>query len=385
MDKSQTVRIVGAGPTGAVLALSLANSGLRVAINDSASAGMLLARSRAYAITHSSRRLLQSINLWNDLQSYLTPFEKLRIEDRELHRSVVFDSGDLSKMNIHQKSLGWILDHKPFMEILIDRLNSHPNVLFQLACSSDASLSGYDLIIAADGGFSRTRDKWDIGTWQINYRQGCLTSKVLIRGAEPHMAYETFRSEGPLALLPMGGDIFQVVWSAPFSLCKQRAALSNSALLDLLAGVLPEGLQPDSIIDQSSSFPLELAIAHRLHRGRGILVGESGHRYHPVGGQGLNVCWRDVSTLIFLISSISQRKGTLKHMPSKYSWARYIDIFLMAIFTDLTIRLYSNRLPLNLLVRKLIIWALKHFQSLRRVLLTFMTDGPFQSLRFLPK
>ena len=54
----QQFRIVGAGPTGALLALGLAQQGFSVVLRDRLSAELLVSRSRAYAITHSSRRLL---------------------------------------------------------------------------------------------------------------------------------------------------------------------------------------------------------------------------------------------------------------------------------------------------------------------------------------
>ena len=70
------------------------------------------------------------------------------------------------------------------------------------------------------------------------------------------------------------------------------------AFLDRLAGALPDVLQPDALLEQpraASRWPCMLA--HRLHRGTTVLVGESAHRCHPVGGQGLNLCWRDVAAL----------------------------------------------------------------------------------------
>ena len=58
------VKILGCGPTGAVLALALAKVGSRVTIFDPQTAEKIISRSRAYAITHSSRRLFQEIELW---------------------------------------------------------------------------------------------------------------------------------------------------------------------------------------------------------------------------------------------------------------------------------------------------------------------------------
>ena len=56
-------RIVGAGPTGALLALGLAQQGFDVLLCDRLTRDQILQRSRAYAITQSSRRLLQRLDL----------------------------------------------------------------------------------------------------------------------------------------------------------------------------------------------------------------------------------------------------------------------------------------------------------------------------------
>ena len=60
-----------------------------------------------------------------------------------------------------------------------------------------------------------------------------------------------------MAVLPMGGDIFQIVWSAPLSTCIKRSELNNSAFLDLLATVLPYKMEPDVLLDKPSFFPLQ--------------------------------------------------------------------------------------------------------------------------------
>jgi len=56
------IRINGAGPTGSLLALGLANFGYAVHLYDPLSSDQICSRSRAYALTHSSRRLLTRLH-----------------------------------------------------------------------------------------------------------------------------------------------------------------------------------------------------------------------------------------------------------------------------------------------------------------------------------
>ena len=70
------IQIVGAGPSGAMAALALARNN-PVVLSDLQSAAELAGRSRAYAITHSSRRLFCRLGLWEELLPSLVPFSRL--------------------------------------------------------------------------------------------------------------------------------------------------------------------------------------------------------------------------------------------------------------------------------------------------------------------
>ena len=80
MTKSSKVKIIGAGPTGLLMAICLSTIGSKIRIYDHKTNQQLIAKSRAYALTHSSRYLLQKVTLWDQLKPYLIPFERLHLE-----------------------------------------------------------------------------------------------------------------------------------------------------------------------------------------------------------------------------------------------------------------------------------------------------------------
>ena len=376
---SSSVHILGAGPTGSLAAIALASKGYRVVLNDPQSREELLCRSRAYAITHSSRRLLRDLNVWDGLQDSLIPFRSLDLRDSASGGCVMFDLDDLHPSNRRSEAIGWILDHRPLMELLLDRLQNHHCV--EMVLGSAASQPEPDaLIVAADGPRSTTRSQWGIRCWQHRYRQGCLTAKVALRGVAPGMAYEVFRPEGPLAILPLGDGIFQVVWSAPWRRCQRRADLSTPHFLDELATVLPRGIEPDLLLDSPRAFPQQWLLANRLSRGRGVLLGEAGHRCHPVGGQGLNLCWRDVATLM----NLAERGGTPQGLARRYGRRRWPDLLMVGLATDLLVRLFSNRQLWLLPIRRLGLEAMARIGWLRSISLRAMSDGPTQFLSSWP-
>ena len=378
---SPSIQITGAGPTGSLAALALAEQGCFVGLRDLQSASALQSRSRAYAITHSSRRLLCRLGLWGTLRDHLVPFDRLDLRDQATGQSAVFRLDDLARPNQGHGAIGWILDHRPLMAVLLERLNQHPRVQLSLGGSQSNVDPMLPLLqVAADGPRSSTRTSWGIGIWHWPYRQGCLTAKVVLRGVRAGTAYELFRPEGPMAVLPLGGETYQVVWSAPLLRCQQRAALPTASFLDQLAAVLPHGVQPDLLLDQPAAFPQEWMLSRGLNRGIGVLIGEAAHRCHPVGGQGLNLCWRDVEDLVRAVDSVS----SVRSIARRYSRRRFIDVLLVGLATDFLVRLFSNRHPVLLPVRWLSVQALARFGVIRRLSLRAMTDGPLQLCRSLP-
>ncbi len=375
-----SAHILGAGPTGSLAALALASTGCRVTIHDPQTAIDLSSRSRAYAITHSSRRLLQRLDLWSSLESELIPFRSLDLRDSDCGGQVLFSSSDLIQSNADHGAIGWILDHRPLMQLLLERLSSSERVRTFLA-TTPPTPEPHDLIVAADGPGSPTRTSWGIRTWRVSYRQGCLTSKVVLRGAPPDVAFELFRPEGPLAVLPLGGDAYQVVWSAPMQRCEQRAQLPMTAFLDALATVLPQGIEPDLLLDSPRAFPQQWMLARSLSRGRGVLIGEAAHRCHPVGGQGLNLCWRDVETLLHL----ARRDLSSRKLARLYGRKRPIDVLAVGVATDLLVRVFSTQQPWLRPIRRIGLEAMARIGLLRRISLKAMTDGPGQLLKPLPE
>lgn len=370
--------VIGAGPTGALAALALAQAGWAVQLRDPLSAEQLQERNRAYAFTHSSRRLLERLGLWAELESRLVPFHSLHLVDGALGRAVNFGPEDLPRpaAAAAERPVGWIGRHGPLMALLLAQLQRHPAVTLQLGSANPGVDPAWDLVVAADGPASPTRTALAIGCWGWRYRQCCLTAEVDLRGAAAGTAWELLRPEGPFAVLPLGGGRFQLVWSAPASRTRQLEGLDGAAFLDALAAVLPEGLEADALLDQPRAFPVALQLARRLSRGRTVLVGESAHRSHPVGGQGLNLCWRDVAVLHRLAARATAGRLSPRRLGAAYGRRRWPDLLLILLSTDALVRLFSSRHPLLLALRRPALALLAASPALRRLTLAVMTDGP---------
>ena len=376
-------QVLGAGPTGALAALALAHVGWSVQLQDPLSAEALCRRSRAYALTHSSRELLERLELWHGLEPHLVPFRRLELWDRAIGHQVAFGVADLPARLRHGggDAVGWILQHQPLMELLLAALRRQPLIQLQLGGEAPAEAAPSDLVVAADGHGSPARRAAGLGQLRRPYRQGCLTVQVGLRGSEPDQAWELFRPEGPFAVLPLGGNHFQLVWSAPLERLRRLEQLEPVAFLDALSAALPEQLQAEWLLDQPRAFPVALELAWPLRRRRLVLVGEAAHRCHPVGGQGLNLCWRDLEALQQLAAQVASGRLAAARLPGRYARRRWLDILLVLLATDALVRLFSNRQPLLLPLRQLALLGLGRWRPLRRLSLVAMTLGPCRLLR----
>jgi 2-octaprenyl-6-methoxyphenol hydroxylase len=379
----------GAGPAGALAALALADAGWTVSLVDPAPPERLLASSRAYAFTHSSRRLLERLGLWGRIGPVLHPFDHLDLADLGGRRRFSFGPSDLWGKPWQGRPVGWIGAHRPLMEVLLERLEAHGAIHLQLGPAPQDSpdpqaAANADLIVAADGSLSPTREALGIGLWRHAYGQHCLATQVTLRGASEGTAWERLRPEGPFALLPMARERFQVVWSAPAWRCRQLESLSPAAFLDALAPVLPAGLDVTTLEEPPRVFPVQLQLARRLHQGRTILLGETAHRCHPVGGQGLNLSWRDVATLHRLAQRARAGALPLQRLPASYARRRWPDLCLTLLITDALVRIFSNRHPLMVGLRQPAFVLFARVPWLRRCLLGVMTNGPCQPFLSAP-
>ena len=143
--------------------------------------------------------------------------------------------------------------------------------------------NNYDLIVAADGSNSNTKKKLKTPSFNFNYDQMCITTKVLLRGVKSNEAFEILNSEGPFAVLPLGGDLFQIICSQSLENGTYNMSLPKSLFLDYLSTILPYGIEPDSIIDEPKSFSINFLLFEHLYIAVLSFVGSF---FRPDSGRG---------------------------------------------------------------------------------------------------
>ena len=367
------IAIVGSGLTGTLASISLAKAGARVDLYERLSDEELVNRDRTYAITHSSRRIFEKIGIWSYIESDLVPFKFLNVIDNILNKTVKFDVNDLKKKDQKYLSVGWIAEHCKLMPVMLEFISLIDNIN-KIPTSVIPNTNNYDLIVAADGVNSVTKKRLKTPSFCFNYDQMCITAKVLIRGLKSNEALEILNTEGPFAVLPLGGDLFQVICSQSMKMGSYNLSLPKSLFLDYLSTILPYGIEPDTLIDEPKAYPIKFMLNYSFHSGKYIYLGETFHTFHPVGGQGLNLCWRDVDCLTNIIKSPILKKNKML-IPIIYSFSRLIDVLSISILTDCLVRYSRSNFNIFSPLRKITFSILTKSRIIRKFILNIMTNG----------
>ena len=371
----KNIKILGSGPTGSLLALYLASKDCNVTLIEPLEEKELLSKDKGYAITQSSRRIFEEFGLWQLMEASASAFTTLSIMDQEISSSVTLRANDLKKINNGQINLGWVIDHKDFMKILIDSINSNRYIKkFKVDSSVDKT---FDFVLAADGRDSLSRKKWKIRYLKRFYKQRCISFKAILKGAPPQRAYEIFRHQGPLALLPLKNSNYQVIWFSSITDTEKKLRLSDNELLEKLSSILPDEIIAEKLVGEISNYSVAKAFAlPNLTNSRKLIIGDSAHSFHPVGGQGLNSCIRDVYELGKILNNLENKSNLYrKFINLNFFLKRSVDIISLILFTDFLIKLFSNKIKFTYPIRNLIFYLMRKIKFIRSNVFSLMTDS----------
>lgn len=388
-DRIYDIVIVGAGPTGAALALGLARLELDVAVIDTRDPKAALPPDgRNFAIVTGSWRMLRSLGVTTGLERSSQPLLGLEAIDGGTHYfgqpSVLFTQADLDSAD-PDEPLGQMVMAEP-LQAALDRSmdeNAHieriaPDYFaaqeLQHGCVEITLKSGRTLrarlLVGADGMNSPVRESLGIQTEGRDYQKSVFTANVTL--SQPHngIARQFFTPEGPFATLPLKGDRANLAWYMQRGAAETLAAATKedaeaelNARFAAFAGTM-------AIEGKAGSYPLVLKLATEIAGPRAALIGDAARRVNPLAGQGLNQGFRDVAALIDIAQDTLHLGGEIGSslMLESYSQARRFDGAGTALTLDAIDRLFSNDSLWTKPVRSLGLLAAAKIPPLRRFL-----------------
>lgn len=382
MNVDYDILIVGGGMVGASLGAALAGSGRRVGILEArpyGTPGQPSYDDRSTALALGSRHLLDRLGVWPALSAEAAPITHIHVSDRGHFGVAHIDAAEQGV-----RALGYVVPNRALGAALLPVLEGAAGVEL-IAPAEVADIEQDDdgvvvrlaggvpferlrarLVVAADGTGSPIREQVGIPVETRAYGQSALIANVSVTRLQAGVAYERFTDEGPLAMLPMGGDRYSLVWTHREADLPSTLALGDAEFLAALQQRFGWRLGRIKAVGRRASYPLGLTRALETSHGRVVLVGNALHTLHPVAGQGFNLALRDVEALARALEGIDDPGEPA--VLAQYRRLREGDMRTVVSLTDAMVRLFSGLSPLPGALRSLGLVAADCLPDLNRLL-----------------
>ncbi|MGR3407116.1 FAD-dependent monooxygenase [Roseovarius indicus] len=385
MSEMSDILIVGGGLNGPALALALAQTGRSVTVIDALPEKVRKDAAfdgRAYALALASVRLLRRIGVWERVEDHAQPMLEIKVSDGRAGEGPSSFFLHFDHAEIEEGPMGHMIEDRYLRRALLDAMDEAEGITqitdsvsaqevdergVTLTLASGKTVSGR-MVVGCDGRASGTASRAGIRRTGWGYGQTALVAAVAHERPHHGIAHQFFMPPGPLAILPLPGNVSSIVWSESEATAASFAALSDEDFMEVLRPRFGDFLGEISLKGKRFTYPLGLTIANSFVAERLALVGDAAHGMHPIAGQGLNAGLRDVGALA-QVASEAARRGEDFAAPdvlARYQQWRRFDTATLAAVTDATNRLFSNDNPLLRLGRDIGMGVLGAMPGLRR-------------------
>ncbi len=311
------VLIVGAGPTGMVLALWLARLGVRVRIIDRAAGPGTAAR--AFALQARTLEIYDRLGLARDALARGRPVARMTVH---------FGSGRAQPIPFG--AFGQGLSPFPFVLMLLQ--DDHEKLLIDhLAAVGVQVERNTELVDLEDvGGLVRARLRGQSGADRIceaAFVCGCDGAGSIVRQLlkiefPGHASEEIFYvadveasgalADGELHYVMSGDDVcsifprrgrgrLRLIGLVPAAV---RQRLSQFSFEDVGPQIRQDTGLEISVVESFATYPVHQRIADTWRKGRVFLLGDAAHMHSPAGGQGLNAGVGDAVNLAWKLGTV---------------------------------------------------------------------------------
>lgn len=364
MSHDYDVVIVGAGMVGASLACALAPSGLRIAIIESVTLTNDQQPSyddRGITLSPSSKRILEHINVWQQVQAYTTPIKKIHISEQGCFGFTHLDAAEAG-----YAELGNVVVARSLGQALHQQMSTFDNVklicpaelkhfqrtdsgmTLEIANSDKTETISAGLLVGADGSRSLVRRLAGINTKEKDFKQTAIVANITTQKPNNATAYERFTAHGPVALLPIDKNRSVLVFTVNKENAERYLTLSDEQYIKAIEIEFGRRLGKIQQVGQRRSYPIVFIEAVGQYQEQLILLGNAAHSIHPNAAQGFNLGLRDVAGLAECIFAGIEKGLSIDDISilENYMKLREADQQRVMNFTNRLANSFYNELPL---------------------------------------
>lgn len=339
MPDRTDIIVVGGGMVGALTALALARCELNITVVEQTEPVEYKTDQhdlRVSAISQATLQMFKTLGVWETIQAArVCPYRRMLVWDKASEARTCFDSA-----NVGHEQLGFIIENSLIQISLWNQLVALDHVTLKCPATvvelelhddsarlrlNDGEILTADLIIAADGSRSATRELAGIKTAGETYNQHALVATVATELSQQDITWQRFTETGPQAFLPLAGHRASMVWYHDESRVAELKAMTNTDFLHTMEAEFPQQLGRLAEIENRGSFPLLWSHAEQYVKPRFALVGDAAHAVHPLAGQGVNLGMLDAATLVQCIldgMAEGRHAGHFRHLRRYERWRK---------------------------------------------------------------
>ncbi|OBI87253.1 FAD-dependent oxidoreductase [Mycobacterium asiaticum] len=368
------VAVIGAGPTGLMLACELAMRGVRVAVLERRQQSTNI--TRAFAIHARTLELLDSRGLVDDVLkrgfavgsvapvpgATVSLAEELRV--RYPFILMVPQSGTEHVLAARAERLG----------VRVIR-GAEVAGLEQDGAGVDIALANGDLVragyvVGCDGAHSAVRRLLDVDFVGKQYATHIMLADVRLTRPPEELAFARTNNEGVVLVLPFGDGWYRaIVWDR----LREQESLSTPVSMADINDALGRIANEDFGISEmrwSSRFLSERRQARRYRAGRVFLAGDAAHVHSPIGGQGMNTGIGDAMNLGWKLASVVRgdlRGENAEVLLDSYQSERHPVGAAVLAMTDMFNQLVLGRSAIRRFVQRFVVRMILNFPRSRRI------------------
>ncbi len=314
---------------------------------------------RTLAVNANSRTFLDKLGLWNKLKNEEEPINKIIIRDPINTNNLTFQNSE--------ESMGSVIFNNSLLKICraflikrnilytgldFDLLNFKPN---SKAIIKNQSYVFKKIILSLGKNYENIQN---LNKTYFKSRHHAYVGFLKHSKHHQQIAYETFTSNGPIAILPAPNHkkkISTFIYST-------NITMNLNSLSNLIKRNFELSHGQINLNKSFSIFSINPHLSQSINKNL-LLIGDTFHSIHPVAGQGWNLGIKDIQELIKCLDKFGIDNDNFDQF---YSSKRTIENFGYLAFTSLINRLYEKNSLLSKTIIKSSFYTLNNLPILKR-------------------
>ena len=370
------VCVIGAGFVGCAAALGLNRLGFLIDLIDMRQKILFgKSDSRAIVLSHTSKKLLQLLGLWQRIEKESQAIREIRVTE-----AGVFGGVSLKAEDADLEILGWSCEASFLLAELQEsllrsdtirthwnakvdefRFDEHWTVHYRKKNQKKTIRS--DLLLACDGSESTVKKGLQMKATTIDYRQSAVISTVETQRDAGDIAYLRFLPKGSLALIPNRAGKFVSIHCLDTEQVEQVIRYDDHHFLHFVRENFGRRLGDFISCGERKCHPIERSSLEEVTSDRCVFLGNSANTLHPTAAQGLNLGFRDV---LALQAALTSTPTGLDQALADYRSRIEPDHLKTSLYSDLLVQSFSSELNILKIGRRVFMRVLDQVSPLKR-------------------